>query len=202
VDIFPDDVAYAALGHLHLSQKVGGREGVRYAGSTIPLALDEERYTHQVALVELDGPDLLSVTSLKVPRAVDVLRVPKEGPGPLDEVLSTLLALPLADGLAVEVWPWLEVRVALDAPEPMLRQRVDEALAGRAARLLALRSTTPGDGKSLADSEPLRHLRELTEEEVFLRRWAQDYETEPPPHVMEAWHWLVEKAYADEGGER
>lgn len=55
VDIFPDDVTYVALGHLHKAQRVGGRENVRYAGSPLPLALDEARYRHQVYVVDLDG---------------------------------------------------------------------------------------------------------------------------------------------------
>ena len=53
LDAFDEDVAYVALGHLHLAQMVGGRENVRYAGSPIPLALSEAGYRHEVVLVEL-----------------------------------------------------------------------------------------------------------------------------------------------------
>src|SRR5688500_19627725 len=44
---FPDGVAYVALGHLHKCQRVGGRDHVRYAGSPIPLAMNEAAYRHR-----------------------------------------------------------------------------------------------------------------------------------------------------------
>jgi len=36
-DIFPACIDYLALGHLHIPQKVGGSEFMRYSGSPIPM---------------------------------------------------------------------------------------------------------------------------------------------------------------------
>ena len=49
--LFPDDIDYVALGHLHRAQRVG-RETIRYAGAPLALALDEAAYRHQVVVVD------------------------------------------------------------------------------------------------------------------------------------------------------
>ena len=36
-DTFTEQIAYTALGHIHKSQRVSGRENVRYAGSPLPM---------------------------------------------------------------------------------------------------------------------------------------------------------------------
>ncbi len=53
VELFPDDIAYVALGHLHLAQRVGTHEHIRYSGSPIPLSFDETDYPHQIVQVEI-----------------------------------------------------------------------------------------------------------------------------------------------------
>jgi exonuclease SbcD len=101
VDLFGDDVAYVALGHLHLAQDVGGHSHVRYSGSPIPLSMPEETYPHQVRLVDFEGARLVGQAEVRVPRAVEVLRVPKE-PAALDEVLAALERLEVPSDLAPE----------------------------------------------------------------------------------------------------
>lgn len=193
VDIFPDDVAYVALGHLHLPQKVGGRNEVRYSGSPIPLAIDEERYRHQVCIALLDGPKLENIESLEIPRAVPILRIPGDEARPLGEVLALLEALPPLDPL-MESWqrPFLEAHVLLDKPEPLLRHRIDEALSSKAARLVRLRVKMSGTGEALGDTRSLTSLRDLKPDEVFRLRYARDHEGEPSPELLSAFAELVE----------
>ena len=52
-DLFPDDVDYVALGHLHKGQRVGGRDAVRYSGSPLPLSVTERDYRHSVGVITL-----------------------------------------------------------------------------------------------------------------------------------------------------
>ena len=191
VDLFPDDVAYVALGHLHLAQRVGGLEHVRYSGSPIPLSLDEERYTHQVLVVDIDGPRLKGVEALEIPRTVEILRVPKE-PRPLDEVLQELAKLPELDPTAPD-WkrPYLEVRVLLDKPRPSLRYEIDDALKNKAARLATTRVTQTGTGAALGDVRATKSLRDMSAEEVFRMLYASKHEGEPSPELLEAFHELV-----------
>lgn len=195
VDVFPSDVAYAALGHLHLAQKVGGRDGVRYSGSPIPLSFSESGYRHQVCVVDLDGERLSSVRSLAIPRAVELLRLPEGGAAPLAEVIERLKALPEApEGTAAETLPFLEVSVLLERPEPALRRLLDEALEGRAARLTRIDARRTGSGSALAEAAGQRPLRDLTPEEVFRLRYQRDHEGEPPAELLEALHELIDGA--------
>lgn len=192
-ELFPDDVAYAFLGHLHLAQKVGGREGVRYSGAPLPFAASEAGYPHQVLVVELDGETLAGVRSLAVPRAVEFVRVPAQGALPLAQVVELLLLLPArTPGVPDEQRPYLEVCVAVDRPEPGRRRRVEEALEGRAPRLVKLTLDRAGGGKSLADAVGVRELGELTPEEVFVNRYRKDHPGDPPAALLAAFHELAD----------
>jgi exonuclease SbcD len=198
-DIFPADVAYVALGHLHLAQTVGGREGVRYSGSPIPLSLAEAPYAHQVVVADLDGADLHEVRSLLVPRAVPIVKVPAGGPRPLDEVLPLLLALPPLDpALAPEARPYLEVEVAVPKPEPSLRRKIEEAIAGKAARLVRIGVRLEGSGLALPDVFTTTSLKDHEAEDVFRQRYRRSYPNDPPAELLSAFHELVELVAAEE----
>lgn len=198
VDLFPGDVAYAALGHLHKAQRVGGREGVRYSGSPIPLSLSEAHYRHQVLLVELEGEGLGTVRPLSVPRTADMLRVPAREAAPLEEVLEQLAALPaLESDMPERNRPYLEVCVSLPRPEPLLRRKVEAALEGKAARLVKLTPSYTGTGHVLAETQPGISLRERTPEEVFKARYARDYQEPMDPALLESFHTLLTAVQED-----
>jgi exonuclease SbcD len=198
VDLFPEDVAYAALGHLHKAQRVGGREGVRYSGSPIPLSLSEANYRHQVLLVDLDGEGLGTVRPLSVPRTADMLRVPAREAASLDEVLEMLAALPALEPDTLERnRPYLEVCVSLPRPEPSLRRKVEAALEGKAARLVKLTPSYTGTGHALAETQPGASLRERTPEEVFKARYARDYQEPMDPALLESFHTLLSSVQED-----
>ncbi|WP_224364942.1 exonuclease SbcCD subunit D C-terminal domain-containing protein [Hyalangium versicolor] len=198
VDLFPEDVAYAALGHLHKAQRVGGREGVRYSGSPIPLSLSEAHYRHQVLLVELEDDVLGSVRPLSVPRTADMVRVPERDVLPLDDVLAKLAELPALEPETPEqARPYLEVCVSLTKPEPSLRRKVEAALEGKAARLVKLTPTYTGTGLVLAESQPSLSLRERTPEDVFKARYSRFYQEPMAPELLEAFHSLLTHVQED-----
>ncbi len=189
-DLFPEDVAYVALGHLHRPQAVG-RSEVRYSGSPIPLSLAEIDYPHQVCLVELEGEELRSVEALRVPRSVEMLRIPRSGALGKAEALEALGKLPSAAGKDPERRPFLELRISLERPDPALRHEVERALEGKYARLVRLKVELGGDGRALADRVAKKMLDEIAPEVVFKNRWRQSYEGEPPPELLEAFRALV-----------
>jgi exonuclease SbcD len=197
-DLFPDDVAYVALGHLHRAQHVA-REGIRYAGSPLPMSLDEAGYAHQVVRVDLDGGSV-KLEALRVPRTADILRVPATGALPPDALLDALSKLPARDPAQPEhTRPFLHAAVQLDGPEPTLQARVHEALEGKAARLCWLQRVTAGTGQALGDARPGLTLRDLSPEEVFRRRFTQAFgEAEPAPSLLADFHELVQAAQAGE----
>ncbi len=189
-DLFPDDIAYVALGHLHLAQGVGGREHVRYAGSLIPLALDEREYPHQAVLIDLDGEEAGPVRTAWAPHMLDLPRIPKKGAASVEEVLTSIRALPARGERPDAERPLLDVEVRLDEPEPGLIQRIQEALRGKDARLARLRKLGSGSGHALGDAE-LRSIADLLPEEVFRAKWRKHHCGEPPPELVGAFHELL-----------
>jgi DNA repair protein SbcD/Mre11 len=185
--LFPPTIAYVALGHLHRAQQVGEAR-IRYSGSPLPLDFSEVAYPHQVVAVTLDGEALATTEAIPVPRPVAMHRI---GPAPLEAVLAELEALEddpaqpsQARGreLPRERWPWLEVRVELDAPIPDLRARVEAALKDKALRLLRLEQRLP---KGEDDAPPARvDLETLGPRKLFERAWEERWKEPPGDDVL------------------
>jgi exonuclease SbcD len=191
--IFPADLDYVALGHLHKAQRVGGNDRVRYSGSPLPLSMTEASYRHQVLSIEIAGGRVVEVESIAVPRTVDMIRVPRVGALPLDEALAALAALPDEDSLPRDDWPFVEVSIAMARPEPTLQTQVTEALVGRAARLVRISRALPANAPVAATLER-RVLTDLTPEDVFVARHRRELGDDPPPALLAAFHELVDAA--------
>lgn len=190
-DTFDPLIAYAALGHLHRAQRVGGQERVRYSGSPLPMSFSEIDYPHQVVRVDLDGDALQNSTPLRVPRPVELLRIPQQ-PALADEVLQQLHALELPDApLAAQ--PYLQVRVRLTAPEPGLRARVDAALDNKPVRLARI-ETSYGDRAGQTpnhDLQSLDDLGRLQPDDLFKRLYQNKYQSEPSAALLAAFAELL-----------
>lgn len=187
--LFPDDVTYAALGHIHRAQRVG-RRTVRYAGAPIPLALDEARYKNQIVVADIAGDTVTEVRSIEVPRSVPIVRVPARGAAPLADVLVALGELADAATASGER-PYLEVVVALDRPQPRLRDAIEAALTAKHARLVYLHVEYTGDRAALGDAVRMRRLVDLDPREVFHRMWSRDHAEPPTAEVTAAFDRLV-----------
>ncbi|WP_299312352.1 exonuclease SbcCD subunit D C-terminal domain-containing protein [uncultured Halomonas sp.] len=176
--LFPAEIAYVALGHLHRAQQVGEAR-IRYSGSPLPLDFSEVAYPHQVVEVTLDGEALLEATAIPVPRPVAMHRI---GPGPLEAVLAEVATLEDDPEQPRDQWPWLEMRVELDAPIPDLRSRVDAALAGKALRLLRLERRLP---RVEGNNGPARvDLETLGPRNLFERTWEGRWGEPPDADVL------------------
>jgi exonuclease SbcD len=184
--LFGPEIAYAALGHLHLAQQVGKAAHVRYSGSPLPMSFSEISYRHQVLRIDLDGETAAQVVPLPVPRAVDMLRIPAQ-PAPLPEVLALLAALPEAQAGPT---PYVEARIALDQPEPGLRMRLEAALAGRHARLARIDTVLPRRRATEADAPP-EQLAQLQPDDLFRRLYRQKFDADAPDEQMAAFAELL-----------
>ncbi|KAK0349970.1 hypothetical protein LTR94_030926, partial [Friedmanniomyces endolithicus] len=154
---------------------VGGLEHVRYCGSPLPLSFSEVGYRHQVLRIDLDGARAAAVEPLYVPRPVQLLRVPAL-PAPLEEALAALEALALDPDLPQQAWPYLEVRVLLDGPEPGLRARIEAVLAGKPVKLAKIEPTRKLVAASdEAEALSLDQLAQLQPDDIFRRLWRQKY---------------------------
>jgi exonuclease SbcD len=189
-DIFGGDITYAALGHLHVPQRVGGRKNIRYSGAVLPLSFEAKAVQHSVVLVETEGTQATRIRKLEVPRRLELLSVPDDGCLPLEAVLTALQALPNRGDGPDEQRPLLEVHVTLDKPEPALRKRIDEAMEGKEARLVRIAPPVwGGTGVGLPDSGAAR-LSELSVEQVFLLKYKQKHGNGPSPEMLAAFHEL------------
>ncbi|NVZ32270.1 exonuclease SbcCD subunit D C-terminal domain-containing protein [Pseudomonas sp. A4002] len=190
--LFDATVSYVALGHLHKPQRVNGEERIRYCGSPIPLSFSEIGYQHQILDVQLDGEILVSVESRLIPRSVNLQRLEA---APLADILKQLADLPDIDLLAeTQRQPWLEVRVRLDEPQPDLRQQVENALQGKAVRLVRIAAEYAGSGgREDSQEDRLIELDQLTPQELFSRAWQESYGSEVDEQTLKDFAVLLQE---------
>ncbi len=157
-DVFPDDFDYVALGHLHLPQKVNGRERIRYSGSPLPMGFNETARRKEVCLLSLEGRRF-AYRRVEVPVFQRLEKVEGDLPS-LERRLEEL------SGCGESVWA--EVIHTGTEPVPDLRERVEKYATG-GLEILRIRNSrslegTPDAGPEEAD------LEDLGVEDVFERR--------------------------------
>ncbi|WP_227511132.1 exonuclease SbcCD subunit D C-terminal domain-containing protein [Psychrobacter sp. P11G3] len=90
-DMFNDGFDYVALGHLHVPQRVGGRESIRYSGSPIAMGFGEAKQQKQVLLVQFGAaehfnngnselnvaPDSITPYAINTAADIEVVKVQK-----------------------------------------------------------------------------------------------------------------------------
>ncbi len=200
-DAFPPQVAYTALGHIHKSQRVSGRENMRYAGSPLPMSFAERHYRHGVVMVTLDEGQLISIEKKESPLLVSLLSIPAVEAASPEVVLEQLLALPDSTDSALPQAPsdstdsalpqapYLEVKVLLTEPEPMLRQQIEEALKGKHARLARIVSVYRSASGTIEETEETgTGLSEMTPLQIVQSTFERTYQTEMPEELVQLFH--------------
>jgi exonuclease SbcD len=181
---FPEDLKYVALGHIHKAQRVGGKEHIRYSGSPLPMSFSERQYRHQVMVFELGEAGLSGLRSIDIPVTIPLLCVPATH-SLLADVLQALHNLP-AKQYDAEMLPYLEVRVLLDGPEPGLRFKIENALAGKQVRLARIDSKHPQAVKNGGESGHFSQftLDDLKPGDVFSRVYQSKYNCPVPEEIQ------------------
>jgi len=193
VDLFPENIAYVALGHLHLAQTVGKNEHIRYSGSPIPLSFDESHYQHQVIQVDIKKGQPVEILSLKIPRSIELIRLPNSKDfDSLSAVLAQLKQIDFDHNLAAEQRPFVELRIKLEKPEPGLRQQVEDVISKLPVRLLKISIAYSGSNKSLADVKIEERLEELQPLDVFQRCYQNKFDQEAPENMNTLFNELLE----------
>jgi exonuclease SbcD len=167
-DLFPSQIDYVALGHLHRPQSVGGQARIRYSGSPIPLSFSEESYKHQVLHVTLQAGQPPQIDVLSIPRAVAMKRIS----GTLAEVLSKIQLLDRSPQ-PWDLQPFLEIRVYPDlAPfPPDLKQQIEAAIPAKAVRLVRFKKESAApQGTRLSAADRLAQ-PEQTPQSLYEKRW-------------------------------
>ena len=177
-EAFSEGIAYTALGHLHRGQQVSGRANVRYAGAPLAMSFAEKRNRQGVVCVEIDEKGT-HIKQLRYEGAVEMLSVPRE-PKRLEDVLSELKDLP--EGEITDTSPFLEIKILITEPEPSLRNRIDEALKGKAVRFARIAAVTP-EKKREDTLITLDELLKISPMEMAEKVFAQQYGEQMPPSM-------------------
>jgi exonuclease SbcD len=190
---FHEDIHYVALGHIHRAQTVGGKQHIRYSGSPLPMSFSEIHYRHQVVVFELNCGQISDPKGIEVPVTVPLLRVPGTN-STLPEVLIALGQLPSATSTR-EPWPYLEVRLLADGPEPAMRYKIDGVLKGKAVRLAKIDLQYPNALKADGTEDPLTvELAELNPFDVFAKAYRSKYERELPEQLAKLFKEIAAEA--------
>lgn len=129
-DLFPASLDYLALGHLHVPQKVGGAEHIRYSGSPIPMGYGEINQDKQVLLVDFVGRSL-TVEPLFVPRFQQLVKIT----GDVKKIQQKIEQLKAEQSNA-----WLEIEYTGAEIVSNLRDRFDEALNNSELEVLRIKN--------------------------------------------------------------
>lgn len=179
---FPEQIVYTALGHIHKAQRVSGRENIRYAGSPLPMSFAEKHYHHGVVKVTLDEGWSVEIEKLEYTPLVRLLSIPATEAAAPDEVLDELRGLELPED---EPMPYLEVKVKLSEPEPMLRQQVEEILEGKPVRLARIVSFYRQAAEGSVEEETLTAgLQEMNPLQIVKATFENSYQTEMPEELV------------------
>jgi len=129
-DVFPEGIDYLALGHLHIPQRVGRSDSIRYSGSPLPVGFGESGQEKSVVLVEFSG-DAPCVTNVSVPRFQELKSLQGDW-----QTISCRIGELRSKGSSA----WLEIAYEGDEIAGDLRERLDEAVAGTGLEILRVRN--------------------------------------------------------------
>ena len=153
------------------------------------MSFAEKHYRHGVVMVTFDDGCAVDIERLECPKSIPLISVPNGEPALPEVVLEALKELPAVEGIA----PYLEVKVLLEEPEPMLRQEIEEALADKNYRLARIVSTYRGDEGNAAKEEVewKRGLQEMSPLQIAQSTFEKIYQAEMPEELTE----LFQEAY-------
>ncbi len=157
--VFSSGFDYVALGHLHLSQKVGGENHIRYSGSPIPMGFGEAAREKNLILVEFEGGRPPGIREHTIPCFQALERIS----GDMEKILGRLSALKTQGSRA-----WLEIEYTGRDIMPNLGQMMEEAVADTAMEIRCIRNRQIMD-RILKKKKQEEELDNLSVNEVFHR---------------------------------
>ena len=157
-DVFPEGIDYLALGHLHIPQRVGGSDFIRYSGSPLPIGFGEAGQEKSVALVDFSG-NARKVMNIPVPRFQELKTLQGDWPTiarDIDELKSR--------GSNA----WLEIVYDGDEIAGDLRERLDEAVEGTGIEILRVKNNRVLE-RAMSGMDTDESLDDLDATDVFNR---------------------------------
>lgn len=150
--VFPSQLDYIALGHLHRSQQVSHCPPIHYSGSPIPLSFSEKDYTHQIKQIILEKKTPPIVNNLIIPRLIPLLSLPPK-PLPLEETTFFLQNYLFQEQTHPDFYPFLEIKLLFSTEETAqqgslsLYEYFIKILKNKPVRLFKIKSFSDTDPK-------------------------------------------------------
>lgn len=156
--IFPENLDYVALGHLHVPQTVNHTDTIRYSGSPLPMGFGEAQQQKSVCLVEFQGTSA-NVQTIAIPvfRRLESIR------GDLDAITARIRKL-ASENEAI----WLEIIYEGAEIIGNLRERLENATESTLLDIIRVRNQRIID-RVLERTQPEETLYDLDIYEVFSR---------------------------------
>ena len=157
-DAFPESFDYVALGHLHIPQRVGKSERIRYSGSPIAMGYGEANQTKQVLKITFQEktPQIEEIT---IPCFQSLARIS----GTLEDILTKIAELKHNNSDA-----WLEIDYTGTEIVPNLQEALNEAISSSKLEILRVRNRRQVE-RILRQAIEDEQLEQLNESEVFER---------------------------------
>ena len=168
---FPENVSYAALGHLHRPQTIKGPDyPIRYSGSPIPLRFNETGYRKVVYLLDLsDDGTLIRDEEIEIPIFKELCTV--EG----DEASVT------SDAMTGN-WDgkYIQVKLKLTAPKVGISDEIRKAFSDRGGEVLSVELELPE-----AQQEPTIPVEDMKRpQEIFDQFHRYKFDGVPPDDTL------------------
>jgi len=157
-DVFPEGIDYLALGHLHIPQRVGGSDFIRYSGSPLPIGFGEAEQGKSVTLVEFSGKEP-KVTNIPIPRFQEL----KTLRGDWQSIARGIDELQSRRSNA-----WLEIVYEGDEIAASLQERLNEAIEGTGMEILRVKNNRVLE-RALSGKDTEETLDDLDVTDVFNR---------------------------------
>lgn len=158
-DVFPECIDYLALGHLHIPQRIGGEDCLRYCGSPLPIGFGEARQEKNVIIVECVPSRPPTVLPIPVPRFQELATLRGNWP----TIAGQIEELKRRGSTA-----WLEIVYEGDDIAAGLRERSYAAVDGTGMEILRIKNSRILE-RALGGRKTEETLDDLDVTEVFVR---------------------------------
>lgn len=165
--VFPKEIDYTALGHIHSAQKIGGCGHIRYSGSPLAMSFSERKHTKKVLLLDTkqEQDNGLHVTEITVPE----FQAARKICGDFNKIQKEINAFK-AEGKSV----WLEIEYT-GQEEFSLKDRLYELTENSSVEILKYKNqnlfrqyfAAAQENKNLEDFTPLTVFREIINKSAY-----------------------------------
>ncbi len=173
--IFPKEIDYVALGHIHGAQSIAKTSHIRYSGSPLPMSFSEAERDKYVLETMLDG----NTEKIKVPVFQQLVTIS----GDKEQILSKLTELCSSD-------VWVEVKYTGARVWPHMSADINDAVKGGCAQVLCIRNMAASESM-LFQEDKEQSLETMSVQDVFDRCIGEDITGEERQELYDCFNDII-----------